>query len=170
MSLAEKAEIIKNKVLYEKYPWLAEGKDEIDYEFTILDLLPIGWKTAFGDILLEEIDKVVKSEKLVNFRIVEMKEKWGGLDITAYFGTENNPGLYNEKLEELFSVFRKVSSQICSFCGKPRVPCTNKGWVLPVCRECFSEYYDGEYKECCNKEYIEVEDILQRICINKGEV
>lgn len=77
----------KNKILCNKYPWLIPhncwtGKilDNYDYSYTELDDMPDGWRAAFGQQMCEEIQLVLDKltpEESNNFRIIQIKEKWG---------------------------------------------------------------------------------------------
>lgn len=96
-----------NKALLEKYPWLTptnrwtgkkitdcmNGKQkgfwlndsdkypEYDYTYTELDDMPDGWRIAFGDQMCEEIhQELVKFNFLNEYRIVQIKEKYGCYD------------------------------------------------------------------------------------------
>ena len=165
---SEKIEIMRNKILNEKYPWIYSKKnpDEIDFSSTPLDWLPTGWKISFGEILPDEIDQVIKEENLTDFKIEEMKEKWGGLDIYVSFKDEDGEiSFTTDKLQELFEAFRAVSKNVCSSCGKIFVPTINCGYVIPLCRECYEEGTNSsvEYKDTCGFYDYKVTDILNRI-------
>ena len=57
----------QNKELVEKYPWLkprnawtGEELEDYDYEFTLMDDIPEGWRIAFGDKMVQELDDLLK--------------------------------------------------------------------------------------------------------------
>ena len=76
-----------NRDLIDKYPWLkpwnrwtGKTSKDYDYEFTELDDMPEGWRIAFGDQMVEEIhQQLVKYDYVNDYKIVQIKEKWGGL-------------------------------------------------------------------------------------------
>lgn len=96
-----------NKDLLEKYPWLTpfnnwsgkkitdcirpngeegfwpgdpEKHPDYDYEYTLLDNMPDGWRIAFGDQMCEEIDRELRRfDYQDKYRIVQIKEKYGSL-------------------------------------------------------------------------------------------
>lgn len=92
-----------NKELCERYPFLIPrnawsgmriteaqnggywpgNPDEIpeyDWEYTIMDDMPKGWRIAFGDDLLEELrEELIKYNYLDEYFPVQIKEKFGGL-------------------------------------------------------------------------------------------
>ena len=76
-----------NKELIEKYPWLKhnalynENEDkEYDYSKTWLDEIPRGWAIAFGEDIIREInDELVKFNFVDEYKIVQIKEKFGEL-------------------------------------------------------------------------------------------
>ena len=76
-----------NKDLLEKYPWLTpynvwtgEPLEDYDYEYTWADDISLGWRMAFGDQMLEELDQLLKKYNFEDkYRIVQIKEKFGGL-------------------------------------------------------------------------------------------
>lgn len=80
---------IHNRRLCKKYPWLIPrnrftGKISwvhYPYDSTELDDMPKGWRIAFGDIWCEEIQKIlVKNHSVNEFRIIQLKEKFGCYD------------------------------------------------------------------------------------------
>lgn len=96
-----------NKDLLKRYPWLepvnafsgkriiqCSGKNgekgfwpgdpnknpDYDYSYTVLDEMPRGWRLAFGDDMIEEINQeLLKYDFVEDYRVIEIKEKWGGL-------------------------------------------------------------------------------------------
>lgn len=96
-----------NKELIRKYPWLEprnnwsgkrisvcaghDGEEgfwpgdpklhpEYNYEYTVLDDMPEGWRIAFGDLMCEEIDHELRRfDYQDKYEITEIKEKYGSL-------------------------------------------------------------------------------------------
>ena len=141
-----------NKALLEKYPWLTPynvwtGKlDEgYNYESTWADDIPDGWRLAFGDQMLEELNNLLTKYGLEDeYRIVQIKEKFGGL---RWYDN----GFYEECYEEYqtwLNKYEDLSFTTCIVCGKPAIGYT-KGWITPLCKDCMKDMpYDPieEYK------------------------
>ena len=96
-----------NKALIEKYPWVVPTNDwsgkkitdctgpdgekgfwpgapeqhpEYDYEYTLLDDMPDGWRIAFGDEMVERIhQELVRHDYVDKYHVVQIKEKFGTL-------------------------------------------------------------------------------------------
>ena len=145
---------LKNWILINKYPFLMpkywnrntmqyEIDDNYNYTFTELDAMPDGWRKAFGEMMCEEIyNALVECDGLNNYRIGEIKEKFGSLRWCSY------PS-YKE-VSKVIDKYSVLSENICIICGKPDVPMTNNGWSSPFCKKCFTtpdDWYKKEYPE-----------------------
>ena len=79
--------IEENKKLIEKFPFLLPRNrftdkvpKDYDYSYTELDDMPDGWRKAFGIQMCQEIrDDLIQFDYLDKYRIVQIKEKFGGL-------------------------------------------------------------------------------------------
>ena len=74
-----KIRTIKNFFLVKKYPWLRcrnvwTGK-LLDYEFTWLDDMPMGWRKAFGMDIVKELDEALGDYR-TEYMITQIKEKY----------------------------------------------------------------------------------------------
>ena len=132
-----------NRWLCMKYPWLIlrnrwtdEKIEDFDFSYTELDAMPDGWRVAFGEQMCEELHQLLKKANFVDqYRIVQIKEKWGYLH--WYDG-----GVPNEISEEYYKLIRKyeeLSERTCIKCGAPatKISC---GWISPWCDKCAEEY------------------------------
>lgn len=160
-----------NKALCEKYPFLipsnrwsdkhiTEASDggywpgspeevpKYDYDYTELDDMPDGWRIAFGDQLLEELkQELVESGHLEDYRITQIKEKYGSLRWYDIGGTEKWD-------TEIFPKYEDLSARTCIICGKP-AEWISKGWISPYCDDCAKAivdnnrpyYYTWEYTQ-----------------------
>lgn len=133
--------IKQNKILVNKYPfllprnvWTGEVPDNYDYSYTELDDMPEGWRIAFGESFLEEL-KTALGDYAPNYRISQIKEKWGGLRWYDFGRTE--------EAEKIISKYEQLSETICIVCGKPAVAMT-AGWIVPVC----AEHLEGKQPYC----------------------
>lgn len=131
-----------NKNLLEKYPWLTPynewtGKphENYNYEYTWADDIPRGWRLAFGDQMIKELDQLLKKYNLENeYRIVQIKEKFGGL---RWY----DDGFSEEGWEEYkawLNKYEDLSFKTCMTCGKPAIGFT-KGWITPLCKDCMKD-------------------------------
>ena len=131
-----------NKELIERYPFLIPRNvwtDEIiidlnsdEIEYTLLDDMPTGWRNAFGEQMCEEIRKVlIQYNYLEKYRIVQIKEKFGGL---RWYD--------NGAPREVFDIIEKysqLSEGLCIQCGK-QATLISKGWISPYCDDCVKKH------------------------------
>ena len=128
------------------WPGSPDKIPEYDWEFTELDAMPDGWRKAFGEQLCEELKAALEeSGQLEEYRILQIKEKYGTLRWYSYFP--------NEKVREVIYKYEKLSARTCICCGKPATVVTT-GWISPYCDDCVpkcdgetvpvDEYYEDE--------------------------
>ena len=134
-----------NKNLLEKYPWLTphnvwtgEIPKNFDYERTWADNIPDGWRLAFGDQMIEELDQLLKRYNIEKeYYLMQIKEKYGGL---RWYDNGFPKEGYEEYKDWLYK-YEELSFKTCINCGKPAIGYT-KGWISPLCKECMK---DQEY-------------------------
>ena len=135
-----------NRELCKRYPFLIprywsdklawdvkwDGRKEKAYFRTLAENFPSGWWRAFGLDLCEELRQdLIKCNYLYDFRILEIKEKWGELRI--YTG-----GLpEGSDTWDIIDDYSALSRNICISCGKPDVHIINDGWIRPICLDCY---------------------------------
>ena len=129
----ERIEKIYNKALCERYPFLIVHNNwtripEEDCNYIILDLMPSGWRRAFGLQMCEEIRRIlIEYDFLYDYEIVDIKEKYG--ELRWYdFGAPDE--VYN-----IINKYRKLSKKICICCGQPATK-ISMGWISPWCDKC----------------------------------
>lgn len=136
----------KYPFLIPRYDWSGDIIEDYDYISTYLDDIPVGWKKAFGEMMCEEIkQELTRCNYLDEFRIVQAKEKFGGLRIY----TNGEP--VDCKVQQIIDKYSTLSENICIICGKPDVPITNNGWISPYCKKCFTTPNDWYKKEFPNE-------------------
>jgi len=88
-----------------------------------------GWRKIAMQ-MFEEIRYSLKRSKqpLTSFRIYDIKQKYGFLDIGC------SGGLYDE-VSKIVEKYEYISGLTCNVCGRPAYGYT-KGWVMPYCRHC----------------------------------
>lgn len=124
-----------NKSLVEEFPFLlpiSTLTDKVpknyDYSYTNFDLIPEGWRKAFGIKLCKELKEVLIKEKyLEKYRICEIKEKYGRL--RWYDFGHTNP------IWEVLSKYEKLSAKTCIVCGEPATK-ISLGYISPYCDDC----------------------------------
>jgi len=136
-----------NKELTKKYPWLlphnrwtGDGVEDYDYSYTELDNMPNGWRIAFGDQMCEEIhEELVKFKYVYEYRIMQIKEKYGGLRWYDNGGTK--------KLSDILLKYENLSYNYCINCGNP-AEYISTGWISPYCSECArrSKVFDTDFE------------------------
>ena len=97
--------------------------------YTELDSLDTGWKKAFGIQICKEIkEALIKSggrRALYQYRIIQIKEKWGYLH-----WYDNGP----KEVQAVIFKYEKISERTCIICGKPAKWITPyEVWRLPYC-------------------------------------
>ena len=143
MSDKELTQVAYNKALLEKYPWLTPynvwtGKplEDYNYEHTWADDIPEGWRLAFGDQMIEELDQLLRKYNFRDeYRIVQIKEKFGGL---RWYDDDGFPEEGYEEYRDWLCKYEDLSFKTCIDCGRPAIGFT-KGWIVPLCRECMKD-------------------------------
>lgn len=129
----------QNKELTEKYPFLLPRNwqtdrvpDAYEYEYTELDIVPEGWKKAFGLNMVEELRVIlVKADYLEAYRVHDIKEKYGSLRWYDNFG----PVEHQEEYYAWLRRYEDLSERICIICGEPATH-RSTGWISPYCEKC----------------------------------
>lgn len=124
MTKEERAEA--NKKLIEEFPFLQVNED--NYFVTWLDFMPEGWKNNFGLSLCNDLkEQLLDDGDLGEFEILDVKEKWGMLDMFVMNASERVYGILDK--------YQRLSQTICCGCGKPATK-ISKGWISPWCDDC----------------------------------
>ena len=101
--------------------------------FTMYDLMPKGWKNAFGEQYLKDFKAVLKKTGTLRYwKIYDIKEKYGTLRTASNF--------YNEEVYKVVLKYENLSMQYCIECGKPATVVSD-GWICPYCDNCYSRFY-----------------------------
>ena len=142
------------KELKERYPFLIprnvwtgeicerEPDDNPEWyeNWTLLDDMPDGWRKAFGEQMCEEIRNAIlesgTAEDLNDYRIVQIKEKYGQLRWYADWT--------NDAVEAVIDKYTALSEQTCIRCGKPATK-VSTGWISPFCDDCAAELGKNGY-------------------------
>lgn len=118
-----------NKEMVEEFPFLNPKDDkEYDYSYTILDLIPEGWKKAFGYELCKELKDMLEAlGKVDEYIVIDAKEKYGEL---VWIGN-----IETEEIYDLLNKYARRSKRTCAICGEPAVGLTTE-WIYPFCKAC----------------------------------
>ena len=109
-------------------------------------MMPEGWWRTFGDRMVDDIENEVKTwplERQKEFKVIDVKEKWGKLVI--YVTIETN------EIDRIIDYYEKLSTKTCIRCGRPAV-WISKGWISPFCDEC------ARKDERFDKHFIKIEE------------
>ena len=79
-------------------------------------------------------------EFLYKYRIVQIKEKFGGLRWYDS-GTPKD-----SELLDIIQKYNGISHQTCGVCGKPATK-ISKGWIYPYCDDCIGDRQFTEIKD-----------------------
>ena len=111
------------------WPGNPEDHPAYDYEYTLLDDMPEGWRKAFGESLCHEImDELIDKDKVDAYRVDQIKEKYGYLCWYDHNSTE-------KILSEILPKYEDLSICTCISCGKP-AEYVSSGWISPWCEDC----------------------------------
>lgn len=107
-----------NQKLIERFPflmprnrWTGKVPEDYDYSYTELDSMPDGWRKAFGEQMCEDIrEELVRAEYLDQYRITQIKEKYGTLCWYDFGGTER-------MLRDIIPKYEHLSARTCSDVG-----------------------------------------------------
>ena len=99
-----------------------------------LDMMPIGWRKAFGIRMCEDIKKALLDEggykHLYNYRIMDIKEKYGSL---RWYDVGSS-----KKVQKIIAMYEYISFRTCIICGDLADGFT-EGWISPYCTKCEKE-------------------------------
>ena len=127
---------MKYNKLCKRYPFLVirhwRTDKPIEYPYTYLDDMPDGWRRAFGTQMCEEIRKVlIKGRYLYDYRIVQVKEKYGGL---RWYDGYVPSSIYHE-FQDIINKYEELSYRTCICCGRPATK-ISQDWISPFCDRC----------------------------------
>lgn len=103
------------------------------FSYTLLHSIPQGWMKTFGIQFCEDLKEVLKSytkDVRKSFRIYDIKEKWGRLQISCNW--------YTPEIENVLVKYEKLSQRTCIFCGH-KAKWLSKGYILPYCNDCMKK-------------------------------
>lgn len=156
-----------NKKLVEDYPFLLPRilstdtiSDDYDYQYTLFDDIPSGWREDFGVEMCEEMKKVLeKYNMLKNYRIFQIKEKFGELRIYGNWG--------NEEFDAVIKKYTDYSKTICYRCGNMATHFDLLWRLCPVCSNCIDELQKS-FETVDNAEFIPFTFFNEGIKAGKG--
>lgn len=148
----------KNIDLVKRFPfllphnrWTDEVPEDYNYEYTELDAMPDGWRTAFGEQMCEEIrEELIRANYLDKYRISQIKEKYGSLRWYDF-------GATGKILKEIIPKYQCLSEHTCIKCGKPATK-ISLGWISPWCDDCADEIKHYEQFESVDTYFKTCED------------
>lgn len=110
---------------------------------TKLDLMPAGWRKAFGEQMCEEIKQALLKngrKSLYSYVVGDIKEKYGSLRWYDY----NAP----KEVYDIINKYEQLSMCYCINCGKP-VRYRTDGWIEYLCEDCAKKTIKPEFLGGC---------------------
>lgn len=103
----------ENREPVAEYPWLDIGNER----FTLLDLLPTGWRDLTLDMCKEIKRELVKYDLVSKYEVIEAKEKWYGL--SWYDGLDDFSPM-PPAITDIVCKYEMQSREVCMMCGRPK--------------------------------------------------
>lgn len=126
---------MRNKRLIKKYYWLkplswnSRYIKDYDYSWIEWGWCP-GWDKTFGQMYMDELGAAIKEDNIKNFRILQIKEKFGQARLYC--------NIYNEKIDQIIQKYEFISENICMNCGCES-PMLDDGWLYTYCFDCYKK-------------------------------
>lgn len=105
------------------------------------NLMALGAECGEGwySIIERALDRLLEYLETLNFpddfQILQIKEKWGTLDIYASY--------YDSIIDRIIEEAGSESARTCEFCGMPGTVEKINGWYKTICSKCKLEYEYG---------------------------
>lgn len=96
---------------------------------TIMGWVMPGWNALVRD-LLQKIDAELTDAEAAEFRVAQVKEKFGALRFHC-----DTPESARPRIQPLIRAAEQASETICDRCGKPGSMRDNDGWFSTLCDE-----------------------------------
>ena len=103
----------RNRELVAEYPWLDIGNER----FTLLDLLPAGWRDLTLDMCKEIKRELVKYDLVSKYEVIEAKEKWYGL---SWYDGLCDLSPMPPAITDIVCKYEMQSKEVCMMCGAPK--------------------------------------------------
>ena len=103
----------RNRELIEEYPWLDIGYEQ----FTLLDVLPMGWSGLILDMCKEIKRELVKYDLVSKYEVIEAKEKW--YELRWYDGLCDLSPMPSTIID-IVCKYEMQSKEVCMMCGAPK--------------------------------------------------
>jgi hypothetical protein len=117
------------KKLVDRFKFLQRGEDDR----TPYYMFGIECSDGWFDLLyktFEGIEKILEQDS--NFRITQIKEKWGSIRIYTNFT--------NDPIDSLINKAELESEKICEDCGKKGKIINYNGWLRCQCTKCLKKW------------------------------
>lgn len=133
-----------NKELLSRFPFLLPqtfratvSTADYDFDYTVLDDMPDGWRIAFGESLCKEImDELISQNCLDTYCVTQIKEKYGRL---CWYDIGGTPRIHQEILPK----YEALSMRTCIKYGRSATY-ISAGWVSPWCNDCTHNMLDED--------------------------
>jgi len=116
------------KKLVSKFKFLEKNPERGPYPYNMFGIeCGDGWYDLLSK-LCTKIDKELKKEKIDDFSVNQIKDKFGGL---RFYVSQAN-----ENIHDLIQEAENKSYKICEMCGKKGNRKTIDGWIYTLCKPC----------------------------------
>jgi hypothetical protein len=117
------------KKLVKRFKFLQRDKDDMTPYYLFGIECENGWENLLYR-LFEGIEKILEQDS--DFRIMQIKEKFGSLRVYTNFS--------NDLIDTLINKAELESEKICEDCGKKGKLVKLNGWLRTQCQKCFKEW------------------------------
>ena len=98
--------------------------------YSELDAMPNGWRKRFGIQFCKELKEAINKSNVKtykkNFRILQIKEKWGKFQVYV--------SSYTPEVDRVIKKYEYLSQYVCIECGEDATKKT-LGWISPYCEK-----------------------------------
>lgn len=131
---------MSDEELLERYPFLKvdseynDTEDNAEYLYSEPGYyIPRGWRNLFLKCCEELREALVKINKLQEFKINQLKEKYGSMRIYT--------NISDPMIDNIINRYEIISQFTCCECGKIATVETT-GWICPYCDDCIQNVKD----------------------------
>lgn len=107
--------------------------NKLKSDFSFIEVSHIECDDGWFDLIYELSNEIHKLNPESDFKIVQIKEKFGGL--RYYYEAENFENSVIEKINDLIVKYEYSSYRICEICGKEATTEMVNRWLKTVCQD-----------------------------------
>lgn len=130
----------KHREIIKKYPELF-GEPPFETKNTLIGFgfeINDGWLSIIEEGL-KKLSEVVKRDNLTDFRIRQIKEKFGGLRIHCNY--------YTDEIDDIINNMELQATRTCERCGSKGGVLREKMFMATLCDKCYNEIEEKRLKK-----------------------